>query len=408
MTIFQSFRRRRFPRIIGGFLVLCIYFAHPQESCSFPPQRIPPPMSWQKMVFANSPPPNYPFLLLENNRYSWRDKTIINTSTVSPNEGSSRIGRSTACRRDFPGAFALSPYDCLSGSFSADMFYQSSRRLPPRSGVEIFPGSRSIWYYRNRQHQFNPSSGNLRLLLQTTSGYGKKEPFSASALPPSRSWYQRWWAYIFYSALLISFIFGIDRIQRRRVLHKERERTRIREIELFAKEAEARSQALLAENERQKNVELFSQIGKEITSSLDFETIFLCLYRHIRQLVDVSVFEIGIYHPQQQTLEFKFSIKQNKRIAPYRVVLKDKNHLAVWSILNRKPVFIGDMEKEYDKYLIRGQRIPTLGKTSRGDFITRYASVIYLPLIVQDRLLGVINIQSFEKDAYSEYHSNIL
>ena len=34
--------------------------------------------------------------------------------------------------------------------------------------------------------------------------------------------------------------------------------------------------------------------------------------------------------------------------------------------------------------------------------------MIYLPLIAQDRVLGVLSIQSFKKNAYTEQHLNLL
>src|SRR5207244_2438418 len=36
------------------------------------------------------------------------------------------------------------------------------------------------------------------------------------------------------------------------------------------------------------------------------------------------------------------------------------------------------------------------------------ASMIYLPLVAQDRVLGVLSIQSFKKNAYTEQHVSLL
>ena len=35
-------------------------------------------------------------------------------------------------------------------------------------------------------------------------------------------------------------------------------------------------------------------------------------------------------------------------------------------------------------------------------------SLIYLPLIVKDKIIGLISVQSYHKDAYTSYHLNIL
>ena len=34
--------------------------------------------------------------------------------------------------------------------------------------------------------------------------------------------------------------------------------------------------------------------------------------------------------------------------------------------------------------------------------------MIYLPLVAKDRVLGIITIQSFEKNAYTEHHLNVM
>jgi signal transduction histidine kinase/ligand-binding sensor domain-containing protein len=56
-------------------------------------------------------------------------------------------------------------------------------------------------------------------------------------------WWRTWWAYGFYALLLAAGIFAVDRIQRRRVIQKERQRAALREAELRAQTAEAASEA---------------------------------------------------------------------------------------------------------------------------------------------------------------------
>ncbi len=291
-------------------------------------------------------------------------------------------------------------------------FSSSSYSLPEetlyRTRLENFDEHWSPWHTSTRKSYTNLPAGDFRFQVQAKDISGKlshKAVFAFTILPP---WYQSGWAYALYAGIILFLIFLIDRVQRHRLIKKERERAKLREIELFASEAEARSMALQAENDRRKNVELFSEIGKEITSSLDLETIYLCLYRHISKLVDVSIFEIGIYHPEQQIIEFKFSFNQGKRKTPYTIDLNNHNRLAVWSIINRKPIFIADSEKEYTKHLEQSFRVSGYLKPAPGELTARSASIIYFPLIAQDQVLGVLNIQSFKKNAYSEFHTNVL
>ncbi|HEX5669418.1 MAG TPA: GAF domain-containing protein, partial [Chitinophagaceae bacterium] len=164
---------------------------------------------------------------------------------------------------------------------------------------------------------------------------------------------------------------------------------------------------LLAETEMgKKNVELLSDIGKKITSSLDFETIFYNLYEHINQLADASIFGIGIYNKEQNELEYKFAIERGKRYEPYTRSTVDKNQFPVWCIDNRKPVFINDVALESKAYI--PSYVHKDMKLEDGSLAEAPVSLIYLPLIAKDSVLGIISIQSFRKNAYTPYHLNLL
>ena len=229
----------------------------------------------------------------------------------------------------------------------------------------------------------------------------KEASFSFIILPP---WYRAWWAYIGYIIILGFIVVSIDRIQRRRVTLKERQRSHLKEIELRAEAAEAESKALQAENDRKKNVELLSEIGKEITATLDLDAIFYKLYEHVNQLADATIF--GIFHPEKGEIEYRLAIEKGKRYPIYSRDIKDKNQFPVWCIENQKPVFINDVRLEYPNYIQKYKAPNRL--LEDGSKSEEPSSIIYLPLISQDRVLGVITIQSFKKNAYQEYHLNLL
>ena len=63
-------------------------------------------------------------------------------------------------------------------------------------------------------------------------------------------WWQTTWAYVGYGALFFLSIFTVDRIQRRRLLHKAKERMKIQEAEHRAEAAELQSRVVQAENDR--------------------------------------------------------------------------------------------------------------------------------------------------------------
>ncbi len=73
--------------------------------------------------------------------------------------------------------------------------------------------------------------------------------------------------------------------------------------------------------------------------------------------------------------------------------------MSVYCANHKKEIFINDFENEYIKYL---PAITPAGDTGNS------SSIIYLPLIQARKVMGVITIQSFQKNAYTEYHLSIL
>jgi len=191
------------------------------------------------------------------------------------------------------------------------------------------------------------------------------------------------------------------------LLHKKMVREATRKIEERRRELEIAVQERTAELAKQKeNVELLSEIGKEITASLDMDTIFYKLYEHVNQLVDATIFGVGIFHPEQEQIEYRLAIEKGKRYTPYTREMSDKNQFPVWCIEHREPVFINDVETEYGRYISEYKHLG--GQLEDGTIAENPSSLIYLPLISQDKVLGVISIQSFRKSAYTEYHLNLL
>ncbi|OJJ23405.1 hypothetical protein BKI52_03330 [marine bacterium AO1-C] len=160
-----------------------------------------------------------------------------------------------------------------------------------------------------------------------------------------------------------------------------------------------------------ENVELLSQIGKEITSSLNLEEISDKAYQYLNQLMDAGIFGIGINIPEADIVEFRLALSNGKKLKPYKRSLHYKDQLAVWCLENKKSVFINDLEKDYQKYISRydSQLENTLSKFEDGTANQeRPQSAIYLPLVSENDSLGVICVQSKKKNAYTDYHLNIL
>ncbi len=253
-----------------------------------------------------------------------------------------------------------------------------------------------------------PGSYTFRVKAANSDGVWNEEgaALMVSVLPP---WWRTIWAYVIYGLLVVGAVGGIDRVQRRRLRRKAelaQAELRARAAESEKDAAEAEAKALQADNEKKKNAELLSEIGKELTSSLDLATIFDRVYDHVNHLVDASVFGVGLYNEEKHEIEYRLAIENGKRYAPYSRDTNDKNQFPVWCIEHRETVFVNDVENEYKHYINSYQHLG--GRLEDGAVAADPQSLIYLPLLSKDRVLGVISIQSFEKNAYSEHDLNIL
>ena len=162
-------------------------------------------------------------------------------------------------------------------------------------------------------------------------------------------------------------------------------------------------------NEAYQNVQLLSEIGQEITSSLNLDAILNTVYESVNQLMDATVFGIGIFNEVENVIDYRLAIEKGKRYQPYTRSMEDKNQFPVWCIENKKEIFINDVEKESGKYIkgkvMINQEEATMEDGAKGEIPT---SIIYMPLMVKEKVIGLITAQSFNKNAYNQYHLNNL
>ena len=269
--------------------------------------------------------------------------------------------------------------------------------------LDGFDTNWSPWSHQAFREYTNlgPASYTFRVKARNSATASASEtPFAFAILPP---WYRTWWAYAGDVALVLLGLLALTRVTRGRAVARERQRSQLAEAKLRADAAESLAQT---ERDGKKNVELLSEIGREITSSLDIETIFDKLYEHVNQLADADVFGVGLYRAERHEIEYRLAIEKGKRYAPYTRDTTDRNQLPVWCIEHREPVFINDLAAEHSRY------IATYTESSQrledGTMSQEPQSVIYLPLISKDRVLGVITIQSLSAGAYTQHHLNVM
>ncbi len=148
-----------------------------------------------------------------------------------------------------------------------------------------------------------------------------------------------------------------------------------------------------------ENVKTLNHIGKKITSSLDIRNIEDIVYDNVNSLLDANSFLIMMYNEKERKLECKLSIEKGEKLPSFEISMDEKNRFAVWCVEHASTVFMNDVETEYSKYIAERAK-PKAGET--------VSSLIYIPLMVENRVIGVISVQSFQKNAYTNYQLDMM
>lgn len=167
---------------------------------------------------------------------------------------------------------------------------------------------------------------------------------------------------------------------------QEAEIYRLRNIELKEKttELEELNQQLLS----------ISEIGKRVTSSLDLDTVISTLHESIGRHMDASVFGVAVYSEEEGMLDWKAYFELSSRIHRPLRKLDPRRSVAAWCIDHQTSVFMNDTDAEIRGYV---EGTPAVVGRPTG-------SLIFIPLIIEDRVIGLFTVQSFRKNAYTQHH----
>jgi serine phosphatase RsbU (regulator of sigma subunit) len=329
--------------------------------------------------------------------------------------------------------------------------------------LEGFDDKWSEWTKETTKEYTNLFEKNYKFRVKAKNVYGdesKEAVYELTILPP---WYRTWWAYIMYILLAGAGIWGIVRVNSARLkaqnvkLEKTvKERTieitqKNQELEQQKEEILAQHDAISEKNQKlgiafqeinqqkeeieaqrdnleianqeinqqkeeietqrdniaaQKqqvekaydNIQILSEIGQKITSILDIKTIIHTVYENVNKLMLAEAFGIGIYYPKTKEIYFEGFVEKGD-VLPIHYHKLDEKVLAVMCFNEQKNIFINHLSSEYQNYFDEPLQV-VAGEIPQ--------SVIYLPLTLEDKTIGVITVQSFKANAYTNFHLTML
>ena len=145
--------------------------------------------------------------------------------------------------------------------------------------------------------------------------------------------------------------------------------------------------------EQAKTLALLHEVSRELTSILDREELLRRVAERIKKIVDYDVFSVMLWNEQTQLLESVFAMCSNDAL-PVRTRVPLHQGLTGTAAGQRRIVRVHDVSED-PRYI----RCET-GVDARSEIV--------VPLLMQDRLIGVLDLESTRAHAFSLEHERML
>lgn len=159
-------------------------------------------------------------------------------------------------------------------------------------------------------------------------------------------------------------------------------------------DADPASPALLvAQPEQAQSIALLYEISHELTSILDREELLRRIAERVKKLVDYHVFAVMLWNESTQMLESVFSQRYENAL-PSRVQMPLHQGITGTAAAERRTIRVVDVRLD-PRYMSCGEEVEV-------------RSELVVPLLLRDRLVGVLDLESTKPHAFSAEHERLL
>jgi sigma-B regulation protein RsbU (phosphoserine phosphatase) len=154
---------------------------------------------------------------------------------------------------------------------------------------------------------------------------------------------------------------------------------------------------LLSSAEQAKTLSLLYEVSRELTSILDREELFRRIAQRVKRLVNYHVFTVMLWNEKTQFLEGVFAMHYDDSIpARFRVPLN--RGITGIAASERRSIRVNNVAND--------PRYIDCADCTHLDLDVR--SELVVPLLLQDRLIGVLDLESTVTHAFTEEHERLL
>jgi phosphoserine phosphatase RsbU/P len=153
------------------------------------------------------------------------------------------------------------------------------------------------------------------------------------------------------------------------------------------------SNVYLAQPDQAQTLGLLYEISHELPSILDKDELLQRIAERVKKLVDYHVFTVMLWDEQAQMLESVFSLRYGDTI-PSRVQIPLNQGITGTAAAERRIIRVVDVR--LDSRYLQDANDPEV----RAELV--------VPLLLQDRLIGVLDLESTEAHAFTPEHERLL
>jgi sigma-B regulation protein RsbU (phosphoserine phosphatase) len=138
---------------------------------------------------------------------------------------------------------------------------------------------------------------------------------------------------------------------------------------------------------------LLYEVSHELTAILDREELFRRIAQHVKRIVNYHVFTVMLWNEGSQVLESVFAMHYDDAI-PARLRMRLNQGITGAAAEQRRPVRIGDVRQD-SRYV-------------QFDTDAEVRAELVIPLLLQERLIGVLDLESTVPQAFTAEHERML
>jgi PAS domain S-box-containing protein len=162
----------------------------------------------------------------------------------------------------------------------------------------------------------------------------------------------------------------------------------------------SREELLQQAEMRAQEVDTLEQIARAVSSGLNLDTTLETIHQQVQRVMQVDAFFVALFDEHTRLVTYPLVYDQDQRYEESPFPLPPRGKLN--QVLDTgQPLLINRTPEEVEAIVMRPE-------TAIGDVQKPSASLLYVPLHLGSRLIGVMSVQSYRFNAYSQRDVTLL